>query len=636
MIQISTLRKTASALAFALSLVPIAALAGKDLSQLSQGAPTNLTQGRLPKERYVEFEAAKLTNPKLVWANLQLLREMGYEVPDQMTAEAESKLLNALAWVAVDRNLQKGEVTSERRTMVADFYGGWGIGTNLGSARAGILGEVQIKGGGITPLLKHYDEKHTARSTLHEAIKDAVWGEVLSHELPFGANRIVAIIDRGGPMENGEPQILEIRQDPIRMGHFVVRTFVSDDADIKNTTIAGKFLEKNLPVPQDGFPADATRGERILLGMREYARRIGIQYAGMNMRRLYHGATSESNIEINGRMIDFGTASAQKGFEKVQFLAHVQPFGDNRDFSRLLIGGLVDGMQLPLDLLEELTQAMQKQRILNKLQLPTWQSYLKSDLVKTFERSIETESNRMLLTLSGVPEQVASKLAPKHEGLAQYLQQIVAIDIAKSNVISLQEVPTLKDRPMSTLDRLFEAIHKLPQLGAAPIEAIIHSLKLPPTTVNGTKVFLSEPTFAALLSEWFKAAAEIGVKQGLSDLKFRKLLRANFEFRSRPMEALYLPELRGTTHDLVKRYLNGDIKAPGEAIHSIVQQSIRSTPHLKWTQAPTKILRDVSGRMQVQFYDAETDRLGSTEFKIGRAGTSRVQRTCRAIFSLAN
>lgn len=594
------------------------ALAGRDLRELAQGPPIYLRDGRLSKDQYLKVPVARLSRPRLVWVNLQALRDMGFDVPDRLNENTKQILLDSLAWVSVDRNVMPVEITNDRREMYADFYGGTGLGSNTGSARAASAGWIQAKGVGITGHLKFFDSEHTARSTVHESIKDAVWGEILNNELEFGANRLLAIIDRGDILENGEPQFVEYRMDPLRMGHLVPRWFSMDSDDLNRSKKVAEHLEEILPTPLQGFPTNATRGERIVLGMKEYARRIGVQYGRMYMLRLYHGATSESNIEINGRMIDFGTASSQPGYDKIYFLDHVEPFGESQEIRTTLIESLPRTLVTDPDISNLLQKAVHSQT--------EWKTVLKTEMGEIFQSAFQREREKMALRFTGIPDALVDRLFESHRSLATALVQLTEMDRNRngSHDIHLKSIDSLGTLSVGRLQPLLESVHQSKSLDPASIRRSASSEQLellerplPPSSQTKS----NEPgiSLAEALSKWFADASALASADGIKAEAFRTLISSRSRFLNRPLEALYLPELRQRTHSITNQYLRERNNTReqkdliGTTINDIVQGSLRTIQGLKWYEAPVRALRDVGGELKVEIFDART---GANRFEL--------------------
>lgn len=569
----------------------------RDLSDLTKGPPKPQVQGELSPQQYLELETHKLAHGKVAWVNWALLEDLGFDVKSGTKAQRTAKILDGLGWVIKDSNVSDGEVTGATKKFYADYYGGDGLGPNLGSARAASVGEIQIKGIGITPMLKYYDRKHTARSSTHESIKDAVWGEIFNNEVPYGGNRLIAIIDRGELDSNGESQMLEIRVDPIRLGHFVKRVYDSDSEDKARSEQSAELLPNALPQPEGFLSNDP--GEKLYQGFFEFTKRVAVQFSQAYMKRLFHGAITQSNIEISGRMIDFGTASANPNFGKIEFLNWVSPFGsEDIEIKQNLIRGFVNNLVLSESLMQSLFQAANNHG-------HQWNKYnfhyqLIDAMTTVFDDTYNFEAKKIALELSGVPAEIANKVFKNNERLAADLFNLTKQENKNSQLTNLQAVNTLSDGNVSATEVLFRNIHQLNALSEKNILAVIMAH---PEISLFKSLNMDSTAFAKSIFLFLNESARVAKKQNVDNKAFRTLMRANFEFRNKSMDALFLPELRKTTVNINALYLDGKKDLIGKSIDDLVAQSVRTIHGLKWYEAPIAV-RNTGGKMRVEIFNA--------------------------------
>ena len=259
--------------------------------------------------------------------NLAYLQEHGIHLPSKgLTPALKKQILNSLAYAVPSENSPRSAFDRKKtKIFYADRYGGFGIGLNWGSGRSASAGAFQLKGIGITPLLAaNPGHGHSNGAvSLDEGIREAVWGEV-NQELPFGGNRVIAIIDKGTKTTDkyGELQrdVLIVRECAIRPAHFLAAEASEAAADKwpitekERITYNSYLLVEALPHPVDGAPFESTREAAGLL---EYTRRVARQYAAAVALKLFHGATSPSNIEFSGRFVDYGVQTALSGYGHV-------------------------------------------------------------------------------------------------------------------------------------------------------------------------------------------------------------------------------------------------------------------------------------------------------------------------------
>ena len=416
-------------LAGAMSLWLCASLSvAQNLSQDASGVPLHFGR-EIPKSQYLKVSTKRLANAKVLWINNHFLAERGYLKQSEVhSTKLNESILDAWAWVVPAKDDAPQTFRNEEKNFYATRYGGGGLGVNQGDGRAAAAGAFQIKGIGRTPLVKEDGDNHAnGKVSLEEAMREAFWGEINNAELPFGANRVVAIIDRGTSttQANGvvARDVLVVREDSVRPAHFMSLPVSIDEnsGDVQYKDLSANTLkaaQKALPGQHD-----------LEAGLREYVRRIATQYATAFAKQLYHGATSQSNIEISGRFLDYGTETAQPGHGKIKVIDHNDEAGDNTEIKTMLIDEFAG------DLLEKATDTKQSRTILRSLNT-------------LYDHTYETVLRREFLARLVIPEPVLSSLEKTSEGqqLGAALAE-VATKGAKSYVgkYSIPEKVTIYD-----------------------------------------------------------------------------------------------------------------------------------------------------------------------------------------------
>ena len=290
--------------------------------------------------------ADEAQNPVLIYQNHRIL---------------EKSAVAQFAWtVPKPGNDQSSECEHSARLLV-DRYGGFGVGPNGGSGRAARIGAFQIKGVGPTPLANSVtDAQHRhGGMTLADCISEAIWGEILSFALPYGACRCVAVLSVDGhcrwdhdPMiaeENDRyvemafaPRGLYVRMAPIRPAHFLrnhkydlsrdgVR---ADIARVKAAVEAADQLFRYRSV------ADADQEQQgPVAALHAFCDRLAAQASAARARRIWHGSITPSNIDLSGRWLDFSTTSGLPDWSDLAGQYNV--FWDIRPY-RQLINDLCD------------------------------------------------------------------------------------------------------------------------------------------------------------------------------------------------------------------------------------------------------------------------------------------------------
>ena len=315
----------------------------KSFSDDAKGTPHHMGR-KIPEKQYLPVVTKKLADAKILWVNWAYLKEHGYNGSKENLA---SEILENYAFAIPDSNEDSKYFLKEEKTFYSTFYGGGGIGFNLGDGRAAASGKFQIKGVGVTPMVKNEINHANGRASLEEAMREAYWGEVNARELPHGANRVIAIIDRGttGKYPYGETHrdALIIREDPVRPAHFMQVMNDLKDPRAENLQFVPEetllSLIEALPIPKPALGLNGTLS--ILAGLREFIKRTTAQHAASFAKGFYHGAPSESNIEIDGKFLDYGTHTSQPNHGKVHVLEHVLPAGETTQIKEKILNFLI-------------------------------------------------------------------------------------------------------------------------------------------------------------------------------------------------------------------------------------------------------------------------------------------------------
>jgi hypothetical protein len=239
-------------------------------------------------------------------------------------------LLQRFAWAVPPSGVDTGALT---RVFFADRYGGVGVHRNGGGARCASDGAWQIKGIGLNPLAGIQNDGSISRpgtATLSECLVEALWSEIFHQALPYGSTRICTVIQTGERDEHAERPVdrvlgTAVREAAWRPAHFLrapefrptpeAAAYLPGDTERVRGAIA--VLDRQLPVPE-GYSHDVwmalTPLDRLRVGLDEMVRRIAEQIAASVAKRLMHGTLTVSNVCLDGRWIDFASASALPGW----------------------------------------------------------------------------------------------------------------------------------------------------------------------------------------------------------------------------------------------------------------------------------------------------------------------------------
>ncbi|MEK7690310.1 MAG: hypothetical protein AAB425_04745, partial [Bdellovibrionota bacterium] len=407
-------------------------MAYSSLKELANGVPSYY-EIDLPESSYIEVRARRLAHARIVWVDFEVLREMGIDVPPEgLTEEFEQELLEEFAnAVPGPDDPDDAFVGDEETIYYVDRYGGGGLDGNFGSGRAASRGKFQTKGMGPMPVIgDHVDFGHRhGGAAVSEGVSEAEWGQYNHKRLPRGGNRVALLIATGTDTvwEDGrrEPRVLIVRQDPHRPAHYT---------PVQNSKgkLAASDPERTRAAVERFQQAGATKRNAKLIA---YVRWIAQQYATAYAMRIYHGATSPSNIEMSGRWIDYGTETTQPGYGFVQTLRDNDPFGMTDEFKSWLIADPMASFRS------------------NTLD-PQLRSSLPSDaeLFKIFDAEYEQRLRRELVSLLGVPREISERLQDSRNArkfrilfreVAEAGAEIVDIDHHMPETVSLYSMPAI-------------------------------------------------------------------------------------------------------------------------------------------------------------------------------------------------
>lgn len=383
------------------------------IGELSKGAPTNLGT-KLGDMSYIKVETQRLARGKVLWINWDYLESIGFDTSKrEITPAIEKAILDAFAWGVPGKGEPADAFTAEKKTFYADRYGGDMLAGNMGSGRAASAGTIQTKGIGRTALVTTIGDGHSnGVAALDEAIVESIYGEV-GQRLPRGANRVIAIIDRGTTYTHNDGRVqqnaLIIRQDPLRPAHYLKNLYgrgpLMGSEDARTQQAIQYFLEA-FPVGKE--LAGAPKSEKVRAAVLKYADTIADVYAAAFARKIYHGATSISNIEVDGRFIDYGTMTTVPDYGRIQRISGADHNGVTTELKSILM------LEFLGNLRDHMPKAMGKR-------LPT-----NEEMVARFETQYEKSMIREFLSLTGLNDVNVRKVESTKEGalLGKLLEKI--------------------------------------------------------------------------------------------------------------------------------------------------------------------------------------------------------------------
>jgi hypothetical protein len=517
------------------------------------------------------------TPGRITWFNADLARALGFDVPasNTLTPELERQLLDRLCV----RVLAPGEDAGGRRTMTgyADKYGGFGIGYNKGAGRAAFLPSlnVNIKGVGATSLVSQqtsFDHRHGG-APMTEGFLEAIWGEVGENLFAAGSTRILAVIDTGDhtPWSDGgrERRALIVRAgDQRRPAHVL-----SPDA----TPAAAKRVFVDAAVEAGAAvwakPGVLDFARTIDALVERHARTAAEQYRF----RVFHGALSPSNMEIDGSMLDLGTIQTQPRTAPIQTLGHIQD--PNWRFGR---EHKVRGQQL-----EQLYTAVR-----GKLSKPerTAHNASKVDVKGRMEAAYARALEVQLLSALGLKEAAAAELQRKQPAIAARLREaFVAASELRNDGSVLADRAVVRD--VAVLDTFRGFATWAPRVleggarpdGAALLDALGAVFVGSDAAVKAKRAEAERG--AARLWDAYAAALTAAEAHVLGHYDsadaFRAQVVARARYENAPMDALYRATLLGQLREAIGRY-EGSVD-PSELrslVSGAVAASLRNTDAL--------------------------------------------------------
>lgn len=300
---------------------------------------SELTAGEYPKLvnvlgpiSYRPETLQKLAHPTLIYADLEWFKEKKFAVPNKLTPQFEKQLLDILAFAKQIKGEPADAYTNQTTVAHSEFYGGdeAGMNGNLGSGRASSMGEIQTKGVGPTSMVNRAktDEEHsTGTMGLYEGLMEVLGSQIAHNELPYGANRIIALIATGTKTKSGEERVLSVREDPLRPAHFIINETKANLVREKNRMkyVMSKITDV-LPLPAGALPR--SQDERLKLGVLEVIRRHAHVAAYSYANHFLHSAFSPSNETMEGGALDFGAFMALRGYPRAGRLDDNELNGD--------------------------------------------------------------------------------------------------------------------------------------------------------------------------------------------------------------------------------------------------------------------------------------------------------------------
>lgn len=506
-------------------LSPLAASAAQSFQDFVP--PQKITKDApLPKKQYIPIKAQHLANPKILWINHELFKAYGIDLPQALTPELEKEILNIFALGIKSPDDSAQDFVNDKVVLFTDRY----RSARQGSGRAAsFLSKipVQLKGLGRTPLAsgkvytsqelqiqKKDVEDHTnGKTSLDEAIRESIWGELNHYNLPFGGNRVFLIIDRGTKSSYPHHEIhhdsIIVREDPVRPAHFAALLQTNESntevLDLPNHLVPEKEdtllkLQASLQISK------GTRNVKIpiLNYIEKVARQFARAYHGINY---YHGASLMDNFELSAKFLDYATQTAQHNRGKIFTLDFMDASGE------------MTGIQSELvyQFLKEL-----KLRLPPDVFLPTINEAAEYfDL--TYNHYIDIEYLRLL----GIPDEYCED-ALKIQDVFDFIQ--VLRHFATLNPIEYSsKSPPLDNSTQYDFRKIVSALHYQPEA----FETMAHSPQ------DLVQFFAMRKAFKVLIQYAYQRAQD----ESIPPFHFKKYLIRSVAIRNRVPQGIHRYEL---------------------------------------------------------------------------------------------
>jgi hypothetical protein len=566
---------------------------------------------------FAEFQAYRFPGTVL-WCNFELLRELGFDVPEsnQLTPELNQQLLAAFSLRAVNGEAVNGH---ELLTLYADKYGGDGVRPALGAGRAGFLshGNLYIKGLGFTPLFRHNDADDFVHSHggvhLEDCLSEAVFGEVTHNLFTRGANRIVAIIDQGKhvtePSGRERPIALAVRAGAqLRPGHLLARRARGSCSPLE-MLISITRASGQLVTTSDLPDVNAT----MLRVIDDHA-----QTAADSFRwRMIHGALSPSNMDISGAMLDLPTQSTQPRTAPIFKLDYVRSAFGTEHKERGFY--LAEMYRRVLRATDAATRELFNAKWINVSEV----------LDHAYAKHLQVK----LLAATGIKTALARQIQSEHPDLAEGFAKLL-LDMAALKNVGSACVARKVVEDVSVVD-VFNLLGQAPReyfSGRLSRKNVLKRLK-PVYKGNRFQVAKRVMQVDDFAHEFVRVYGElmklcVAYYDNLEAMQASVTARASFE--NEPIDELYCHSLYQKLNEAIAKYkASGKTEYVSELIDSSVARSLRSVDGLLaqgesrrledgGIEIERRTIRGVTYAVRAWDDDAQTRRLcvGESEFEV--------------------
>jgi hypothetical protein len=249
-------------------------------------------------------EMNKISGAHLLWRN---------QPASNNSSISDGEFVDNYSWI-IKNNFFSDESRVQKsitKTMFAERYGGFGLGTNGGGARVVNFNNVQIKGVGANALAGEGSLKSHSYGGLdiQGAVKEIVYSRLLNKISPVGVQAIDGLIflDENSALHNDEcaPSVLMIREIIARPSHFL--PCLNFRLKSEHRILMRSDYSRVLGIYKS-IGKQALLSEFYAL-IQNFLDKCADQLSFFRMARLSHNALTPSNISMDGRVLDTALCS---------------------------------------------------------------------------------------------------------------------------------------------------------------------------------------------------------------------------------------------------------------------------------------------------------------------------------------
>jgi hypothetical protein len=262
------------------------------------------------EDNLIPFEVSHIKSSETLWINAEYV-DVQHPDAEEMTQKKRFEKFKSDYGYGVANAEFLSEVEfdhNQKAILLAERYGGKGVATNGGGARAGLLGNVSLKGVGPNCLAGKSQDKVHSYGGLDApyAVIETIYANLIDTLLPLGAVRVLGLIytGEGTATDTGNRPcwgVIMVREQCIRPGHFLRSGHFNPTEEFTSAHISDvarvRKLSKSL---KKSFGSD----EHFIRYLGQFLSKYANQFAFAKVMRIMHGTITPSNISIDGRWLD--------------------------------------------------------------------------------------------------------------------------------------------------------------------------------------------------------------------------------------------------------------------------------------------------------------------------------------------